>query len=47
MDDISRERKMLTRLEPNQAYEMLGVFLSFDGNNEKQFSKTKDGVSMG
>jgi hypothetical protein len=39
MNDISNNRKVIKRLEPNQAYETLGVFLAPDGNLDEQFQK--------
>jgi len=39
--DLNNNRKVITRLEPNQAYETLGVFLAPDGKLDQQFEKMK------
>jgi hypothetical protein len=39
VNDINNSRKQLCRLEPNQAYETLGVFIAPDGNSDDQFNK--------
>jgi len=39
VNDILNQRKAIKRLEPDQAYETLGVFLAPDGNLEAQFDK--------
>jgi hypothetical protein len=41
VNDIQNNRKAITRLEPHQAYETLGVFLAPDGNLDAQFQKMK------
>jgi hypothetical protein len=44
VNDIANERKVIKRLEPYQAYETLGVFLSPDGNLNAQVKKMKEAV---
>jgi hypothetical protein len=39
VNDISDHRKTITRLEPHQACETLGVYLAPDGNLDAQFNK--------
>jgi len=39
VNDISNQRKIITRIDACEAYETLGVFLAPDGNNEQQFKK--------
>jgi hypothetical protein len=39
VNDIHNNRKVIKCLEPNQAYETLGVFLAPDGNLDEQFQK--------
>ena len=45
VNDISNHRKKVTRLEPSQAYETLGVFLAPDGNLNSQFKKMLKAVT--
>jgi hypothetical protein len=45
VNDISNHRKTITRLEPSQAYETLGVFLAPDGNLNSQFKKKLKAVT--
>ncbi|MFN9981565.1 MAG: hypothetical protein ACK53Y_16695, partial [bacterium] len=44
VNDISNCRKLINRLEANEAYETLGVFLAPDGNSNAQFEKMKKAV---
>jgi hypothetical protein len=44
VNDISNCRKLIKRLEANEAYETLGVFLAPDGNSNAQFEKMKKAV---
>jgi hypothetical protein len=39
VNDIAGDRKTLTRLNADQAYETLGVYLAPDGNSTAQFAK--------
>lgn len=41
VNNISNNRKVITQLEPHQAYETIGVFLAPDGNLEAQFKKMR------
>ena len=40
--DADGQMKTLPRLEPHEAIETLGIFISMDGNNEKQVEKLRD-----
>ena len=40
--DADGQLKTLPRLEPHEAIETLGIFISMDGNNEKQVKKLRD-----
>jgi hypothetical protein len=44
--DIHDNRKLITRLEPYQAYETLGVFLAPDGNLDAQVEKMHKAVTV-
>jgi hypothetical protein len=44
VNNILNQRKAIKRLEPDQAYETLGVFLAPDGNLEAQFDKMYEAV---
>jgi hypothetical protein len=44
VNDIVNDRKVIKRLEPHEAYETLGVFLSPDGNLDAQVKKMKEAV---
>jgi hypothetical protein len=46
VNDILNNRKVITRLEPYQAYETLGVYLAPDGNLEEQFQKMKKATTQ-
>jgi hypothetical protein len=46
VNDISNNRKVITRLEPHQAYETLGVYLAPLGNLEQQFIKMKSAATQ-
>jgi len=39
VNDIEGNRKIISRLEPHQAYETLGVYLAPDGNSMQQVAK--------
>jgi hypothetical protein len=45
VNDISNQRKTIKHLEPNQAYETLGVFLEPDGNLHEQYNKMHTAAS--
>jgi hypothetical protein len=46
VNDTSNSRKTIMRLEPDQAYETLGVFLAPDGNLDAQFEKMLSAVKV-
>jgi hypothetical protein len=46
VNDISSNRKTITRLESYQAYETLGVYLAPDGNLEEQFKKMEKAATQ-
>ena len=39
--DYTGERKIIKRLEPEEAFETLGVYLAPSGNQEKAYSEMK------
>jgi len=45
VNNIANQRKTIKRLEPNQAYETLGVFLAPDGNLKDHYNKMHTAAS--